>query len=81
MKPSRESVSKVVRFVAQHLGAEASELSEATSFLYDLGLSSFAALQLICDVEDELGCRIPNEQIKDIQTIGDLARLLDSREP
>jgi acyl carrier protein len=80
MKRTQESLPKVLHFVAQHLGVEAGELSEATSFLYDLGLDSFAALQFVCDAEDAFGCRIANEKIKDIQTIGDLARLLDSRE-
>jgi acyl carrier protein len=73
-------MSKVVRFVAQRLRVPVDDLSEDTSFLYDLGLNSFAALQFICDVEDEFGFRIPNEKIKDIQTVGDLVRLLDARE-
>jgi acyl carrier protein len=63
---------EVIQFLAHKLKRAASELTLRTSFSYDLGLSSFDALQLVCDVEDQFRCSIPNHKVKELQTVGDL---------
>ncbi len=73
-----ESLSdgEVIQFLAKKLGRPAGELTPRTSFSYDLGLSSFDALQLVCDVEDQFRCDIPNHKVKELQTVGDLVAYL-----
>ena len=50
----------------------ATPLQESTRLRDDLGLDSFAALELIFELEDVLGVRIPNTAAVTFQTVGDV---------
>jgi len=47
-------------------------LGESTKLREDLGLDSFAALELIFELEDQVGVRIPQETAVSFQTVGDV---------
>ena len=54
------------------------ELNGSTSLKDDLELDSFEIAQLICSIEDELGVDIPDYELKEIDTIGDLVKCIES---
>ena len=70
------SDGEIIQFLARKLDRPAGDLKLQTSFSIDLGLSSFDALQLVCDVEDQFHCSIPNHKVKELQTVGDLVGYL-----
>ena len=47
-------------------------LGVSTKLREDLGLDSFAALELIFELEDQVGVRIPQEAAVSFQTVGDV---------
>jgi acyl carrier protein len=72
---------EVREFLSATLSVELECLQPDTSFSLDLGLSSFDALQLVCDVEDRFGCTIPDDRVRDLQTVGDLITYLEAATP
>ena len=43
----------------------------------EYNLSSFAIIQLMCEVEDEFDVEIPNSAIKKFKTVGDVVKFLE----
>lgn len=53
-------------------------LTESTELIADLGLNSLKIVQLAAGIEDEFDIEIPDRAIKDLKTIGDVIRLIES---
>ncbi len=53
------------------------EISLETNLKNDLGLTSFDLAQLACDVEDEFDIEIPDREIKNIKTVGDVINFIN----
>ena len=53
------------------------------SSLEELGISSLDAISLVFDIEDQYGVEVPNEELKKLQTVGDIVegvnQLLNAR--
>ena len=47
----------------------------------ELGLSSFAKIQLYCEIEEEFDVEIPNAAIKKMKTIKDVLNFLEKNTP
>jgi acyl carrier protein len=47
-------------------------LGESTKLREDLGLDSFAAIELIFELEDQVGVSIPQEAAMSFKTVGDV---------
>lgn len=45
--------------------------------IYDLGLSSMAMLELVGHLEDRLQVQFPDDCLLELQTVGDLAQLIE----
>ena len=54
-------------------------ISEETNFMQDLQLNSFDFVSMIGKVENELNIEIPDIEIRDLQTVGDLAGYLRTK--
>ena len=57
----------------------ADDVDEATSLRQDLDISSLILITLASELEDELGIDIDDEELGQIQTIGDLFRAIEGR--
>ncbi|MBQ2445025.1 MAG: acyl carrier protein [Oscillospiraceae bacterium] len=53
-------------------------ISEDTVLTDDLGLSSFDLVNLACAVEDEFDIEIPDRMIRQLKTVGDVIRFIES---
>jgi acyl carrier protein len=47
-------------------------LEESTKLREDLGLDSFAAIELVFELEDQVGVNIPQEAAMSFKTVGDV---------
>jgi acyl carrier protein len=47
-------------------------LGESTTLREDLGLDSFAAIELVFELEDQVGVSIPQEAAMSFKTVGDV---------
>ncbi len=62
---------RVKKIVVEHLGVEESKVSEAASFIDDLGADSLDTVELVMAFEEEFNVEIPDDAAEKIQTVGD----------
>jgi acyl carrier protein len=69
--------NRVKKIVIEHLGVEAEKVTEAASFIDDLGADSLDTVELVMAFEEEFGCEIPDDAAEKIQTVGDAVTFLE----
>ena len=64
---------KVKKIVAEKLGVPAEKVTEDAAFVNDLGADSLDVVELLSRLEDEYGIMIPDEEVENLSTVGDVA--------
>lgn len=72
-----EAKKEIFRVIAESTETEL-EVTEDTSLVKDMGLSSVEVFVLLGDLEDAFGIRIPASELRQIRTAGELCRLVIS---
>jgi acyl carrier protein len=68
---SREEIFERVKSVlGEQLGVDESEITEDASFQDDLDADSLDLVELIMELEDNFGMKIPDEDAQKITTVG-----------
>lgn len=62
---------RVKKIVVEHLGVEEDKVTEAASFIDDLGADSLDTVELVMAFEEEFNVEIPDDTAEKIQTVGD----------
>ena len=68
---------KIIEVLSEVSGVPASEISMDTRVASDLSMSSFDLADTVVTVEEAYGIRIPDECFKDIETVGDILRIIE----
>ena len=71
---------KVKTLVAEQLDAEADTITESTSITDDLGADSLDVVDLVMAIEDEFSIEIPEDQVENIKTIGDIVKYIEDNQ-
>ena len=71
---------KVKTLVAEQLDAEADPITESTSITDDLGADSLDVVDLVMAIEDEFSIEIPEDQVENIKTIGDIVKYIEDNQ-
>ncbi|MGN0701194.1 MAG: acyl carrier protein [Oscillospiraceae bacterium] len=71
---------KVKALVAEQLDAEADSITESTSITDDLGADSLDVVDLVMAIEDEFSIEIPEDQVENIKTIGDIVKYIEDNQ-
>ncbi len=69
---------KVKAMLAAQLGADEEELTMETNIAKDLEADSLDVVELLMTIEDEFSIEIPDEEIENIKTIGDLTEYIQN---
>ncbi|MBQ6908332.1 MAG: acyl carrier protein [Clostridia bacterium] len=64
-----ENVKKIIN---EQLGINEDEISMDSNFLEDLGADSLELIDLIMALESEFDLEVPEEDIEEIETVGDV---------
>lgn len=68
---------KVKEILSGISGVPVSEISTDTRVAGDLGMSSFDLADTVVTVEETYGLRIPDERFSDLETVGDIIRIIE----
>ena len=71
-----EEFDKLQEIVANVLNLDPSEIKPETTFVGDLGADSLDVYQIIMDLEDAFGVKIPQDQVERITTVGQASELI-----
>ena len=75
-----ESVSDRVRaIIAEQLGVKLEEVTDAASFIEDLGADSLDTVELVMALEEEFGIEIPDEDAEKMVTVGDAIKYIEQK--
>ena len=81
MAASRDEVFERIREVlAERLSVEESDINEEANFQEDLGADSLDLVEMIMELEDQFGIKIPDEDAQKIQTVGQAVEYVTSHQ-
>jgi acyl carrier protein len=69
----------VIKITCDQLGTTADKITEATSFVNDLGADSLDTVELVMSFEDEFEISIPDEDAEKIQSVGDAIKYVEEK--
>lgn len=81
MAASRDEVFERIREVlAERLSVEEPDITEEANFQEDLGADSLDLVEMIMELEDQFGIKIPDEDAQQIQTVGQAVEYVTSHQ-
>ena len=72
-----DAAERIKKIVVEHLDADAAKVTEAASFIDDLGADSLDNVELVMAFEEEFGVEIPDDAALTIQTVGDAVKFVE----
>jgi acyl carrier protein len=66
----QKAVEEIRAILVEQLGVDPAEVTEASSFQEDLNADSLDLVELIMEMEDRFGTKIPDEEAEKIGTVG-----------
>ncbi len=69
-------LDKIREIIIEQLNLQGVEITEDTSFKDDLGADSLDLFELVMAFEEEYGIEMPQDDLEDIDTVGDVIKLL-----
>ncbi len=73
---SNSVAGRVNHIVVERLGVEGTALVPEANLLDDLGADSLDVVELVMAIEAEFGIAVPDEDVENIRTIGDIVGYL-----
>ncbi len=74
-------MTKVREHLSAELEVDASEIAETTRFREDLDADSLDLYELVMELEDSYGVRVPEEDAAEIETVGQAVDFVLARLP
>ena len=76
---TKESLrAELIKIIKHHYKGEA-EVNEASHLIADLSIDSLGVFELVADIEDAFNLRIPDDALRDVDTIEDVAHAVEHR--
>ena len=69
---------KLKEILAEQFDVDEATLSETTDIADDLGADSLDVVEVLMSIEDEFKVEIPDEEIENIRTIGELTEYIQN---
>lgn len=72
---------KVKELIADRLDVEDKDsISEDSSITDDLGADSLDVVDLVMDIEENFSIEIPEDQVENIKTVGDIVKYIEDNQ-
>ena len=72
--------NRVQMIVGNQLGVEEKSLVPEANLLDDLGADSLDVVELVMALEEEFGIEVPDDDVENIRTVGDIVAYLGKRD-
>ena len=76
-----DAINQVRDILVEQLGVEADEVQESARFQEDLNADSLDLVELIMEMEDRFGMKIPDEEAEKITTVGEAVDYVVANHP
>ncbi len=70
---------KVKSIIVDELMVDEADVTLESNIKDDLGADSLAVVDLAMSLEDEFGIEIPDNELEDVKTVGDVVKLIESK--
>lgn len=70
-------LEKLKEILADQLDVEEDKVTLEASITEDLGADSLDVVDLIMSLEEEFGLEIPDEEVENIKTVGDIVKYIE----
>lgn len=67
----------VKSIIAEQLGVSEDEITEESNLVEDLEADSLDIVELVMAFEDEFGVKVPDDELENVKTVGDILKILD----
>lgn len=71
---------KVRELLVDQLDVEEDAVTMEASITGDLGADSLDVVDLVMSLEEEFDCEIPDDEIENIKTVGDIVKYIEDRQ-
>ena len=71
---------KVKELNSEQLDVKADDITEASNIQDDLGADSLDVVDLVMALEDEFDVEIPEDQVENIKTVGDIVKFIEDKQ-
>ena len=71
MADKNEILAGLAEIVNEETGVETEEVQLEKSFTDDLDIDSISMMTIVVNAEDKFGVKIPDEEVKNLKTVGD----------
>ena len=79
MQFTREHVrAELLQLLKSHAQSGAS-VTESSHLVGDLGIDSLGVMEVLADIEDKFGLSIPDEALRDVDTVESVMRAIEKR--
>ncbi len=68
----------ITELLSEQLGVDRSEICEHSKLQSDLGADSLDIVDILLAIEDRFGCKIPDEDVEDLETVSDLVEYVEN---
>ncbi len=77
---SMDILEKVKKLISEQLDVEEANIQESSSIADDLGADSLDVVDLVMAIEDEFSIEIPEDQVENIKTVGDIVKYIEDNQ-
>ncbi|GHH66568.1 acyl carrier protein [Promicromonospora soli] len=74
----QEILEGLAEIVAEETGLDTADVLLEKSFTDDLDIDSLSMMTIVTHAEDKFGVRIPDEEVKNLATVGDAVSFIKS---
>jgi acyl carrier protein len=76
---SASVLDRVKKVTCEELGVSENEVTEAASFVDDLGADSLDLVELVMALEEEFGVDVPDDDAAGLKTVGDAVGYIEKK--
>ena len=66
--------------ISEQLDVKADDITEASNIQDDLGADSLDVVDLVMALEDEFDVEIPEDQVENFKTVGDIVKFFEDKQ-